>query len=103
MNEEHWNHDLAKSMGVFLSGHGLHYPGPKGEAILDDNFYLIFNANQDPLEFQLPPEKYGSDWITVIDTNRDNVEDAETYQPESKIQVPGRTILVLHNKLKHEK
>src|SRR5688572_30874048 len=103
MNEEHWNHDLAKSMGVFLSGHGLHYPGPKGEAILDDNFYLIFNANQDQLEFQLPPEKYGSDWITVIDTNRDNVEDAETYQPESKIQVPGRTILVLHNKLKHEK
>lgn len=99
MNDEHWNHDYAKSMGVYLSGHGLHYPGPQGETILDDDFYVIFNAFQDPLEFKLPPQKYGKAWTKIIDTNSDEIGESESHQPETQIKVAGRSIVVLCNPL----
>jgi len=57
MTEENWNQDYAKSLGVFLNGKGIHSMGPKGEVIVDDNFYIIFNAHHDGLPFKLPPQK----------------------------------------------
>ncbi|MEO6932921.1 MAG: glycogen debranching protein GlgX, partial [Chitinophagaceae bacterium] len=37
MTEENWNHDFAKSLGVYLNGHGIRTVGPRGEHILDDS------------------------------------------------------------------
>ncbi len=31
MSDEHWNHDFAKSLAIYLNGRGLHLTGPKGE------------------------------------------------------------------------
>src|SRR5690606_38082749 len=50
MSEEHWNTGYAKSLGIFLNGYGFHYPGSKGERVVDDDFYVIFNAHHEPLE-----------------------------------------------------
>src|SRR5690606_5506896 len=33
MSEENWNHDFAKSLGVYLNGSGIRTSGPKGEKI----------------------------------------------------------------------
>src|SRR5690606_36065701 len=68
MTEEHWNLDYAKAMGVYLNGHGLRTNGPKGERIIDDSFFLIFNAHHDPLQFKLPSQKYGKQWVKILDT-----------------------------------
>src|SRR5690606_23610832 len=43
MSVAHWYEDFATSLGVFLSCGLLHAVGPKGEQIIDDNIYLIFN------------------------------------------------------------
>jgi len=96
MPEESWDHDFARSLAVFLSGHGIHSVGEKGERILDDSFYLIFNAHHEPLEFILPEDiKYGKEWEKVIDTYRDDDAPArEKYAAATPVEIAGRAIHV---------
>jgi glycogen operon protein len=96
MSEAHWNQDFAKSMAVFLNGQGIRSVGPKGEQIIDDSFYIVFNAHHEPLNFKLPSRKYGTNWIKVIDTNTSVVSDnSETYNAKESITVESRSIVVL--------
>jgi glycogen operon protein len=96
MTEEHWNQDFAKSMAVFLNGQGIRSVGPKGEQIIDDSFYIIFNAHHEPLDFRLPARKYGTHWIKVIDTVNASVGDGkEEYKAKDSITVESRSIVVL--------
>jgi isoamylase len=98
MDEEQWNHSFAKSLGVFLNGRGLHSRGPRGEVIMDDSFYLIFNAHHEPLPFTLPPKKYGAMWSKILDTSENRVdEEAGTYEAGETIEVAGRSIVLLEH------
>jgi isoamylase len=98
MTEEHWNNDFAKSLAIYLNGRGLHTVGPKGENIIDDNFYLIFNAHHEPLEFTLPRTRYGKRWQKVLDTSLPNHEE-ETYLAKESVMAEGRSIIVLKHPL----
>ena len=98
MNEEHWNHDHAKSLAVFLNGRGLHSVGPKGEQIIDDSFYVIFNAYHEPLDYTMPEEKYGTQWTRILDTCQNLAdEDGDTIGAGEKLKVSGRSVVVLHH------
>ena len=97
MTEEHWNSHFAKTLGVFLFGKGIHALGPKGEQITDDSFYLIFNAHHEALTFVLPPEKFGKEWIKIIDTTTSKIEPQGTYQAQEEIVVAGRSIVLLYH------
>jgi glycogen operon protein len=99
MSEEHWNVDFAKSMAIFLNGQGIHAVGSKGEHIIDDSFYIIFNAFHEPLSFKLPSRQYGIKWIKELDTNETEVEPA-TYKAREFVKVEGRSILLLRAKVK---
>lgn len=102
MSEENWSHDFAKSLGVFLNGYGIHSIGPKGERVVDNSFYIIFNAHYEPLNFTVPPKKYGTKWIKIVDTHANFIsETGPVYRPGQPIQVDSRSIVVLkHPKLK---
>ena len=67
MSEDDW-HGGAKSLGVFLNGRGIPTPNERGEQILDDSFYVMFNAHHDPIEFRLPGPEWGTRWTQVLDT-----------------------------------
>jgi isoamylase len=95
MTEEHWNLDHAKSMAVYLNGSGLHSLGPRGEQITDDNFFLIFNAHYESLDFRLPPEKYGNHWTKILDTRYSKIGETETFGPESLVEAEGYSVVVL--------
>lgn len=97
MTEEHWNNDFAKTLGVFLFGKGIHALGPKGEQITDDSFYLIFNAHHEALTFVLPSEKFGKEWIKIIDTTTSKIEPQGTYPARAEIEVAGRSIVLLYH------
>ncbi|MER2999615.1 glycogen debranching protein GlgX [Pontibacter populi] len=98
MTDEHWNHDYAKSLGIYMNGHGLRSVGPKGEHIMDDDFYVIFNAHHDLLKFKLPPEKYGAQWSKVIDTTTGHVgENGKSYKAGKMVEVGGRSVVLLHS------
>jgi isoamylase len=97
MSEEHWDQDFAKSLGVYMNGRGVHTLGPRGEHIIDDTFYVIFNAYHDSLNYNLPPEKYGSQWTKILDTSKDFLDEngKETFEAGQKILIEGRSVVLL--------
>lgn len=102
MSEEHWNNDLAKSLAVYLNGRGLHSVGPKGEPIIDDSFYLIFNAYHKSIKYKLPGTKYGAQWSIVLDTSECRFKKhRKQYDAEATISVKGRSIVLLTHPLIH--
>jgi glycogen operon protein len=98
MSEEQWNEGFAKSLGVFLNGEGIRRPNLHGERIVDDNFYLLFNAHHEPLTFTLPNADWGQQWICVLDTN-DAVpqEHNERMSAGQQVQVPEYGLKVLQH------
>jgi glycogen operon protein len=104
MNDEHWNETFAKSLAIFLYGRGIHSPGSKGEQIVDDSFYIIFNAHYEALDYKLPAAKYGKDWIKVLDTIDYKIceEEGPEFKPGSIVRAEGRSITVLKHKLLHK-
>lgn len=96
MTEENWNTGFAKSMAVYLNGKGLHTVSDKGEAITDDNFYIIFNAHYESLNYILPKEKYGKQWCKLLDTGRNYLkEKGEQFTAKQEINIEGRSIVLL--------
>jgi isoamylase len=97
MTEENWKSGFAKSLAVYLNGHDLG-TGMKGEPLSDDNFYIIFNADEHPIEYQLPPAKYGSQWIELINTKNGKINDkGYIHHPGEKVTAEGRTVVLLQS------
>ncbi|HWJ90775.1 MAG TPA: glycogen debranching protein GlgX, partial [Flavisolibacter sp.] len=95
MTEENWSNDFAKSLAVYLNGHGLRSLDPKGQKILDDDFYVVFNAYHDALDYKLPSEKYGEEWTRVLDTEENCVEEnGEVYGAGDIVNIKGRSVVV---------
>jgi glycogen operon protein len=97
MTEEHWNKSFAKSLAIFLNGKGIHTPSAKGEPIVDDSFYLIFNAHHEPLGYKLPAKKYGKEWIKNLDTFAGTIGPGEIFKPGDVITVNERSVILLLN------
>jgi isoamylase len=98
MEEENWTHDFARSLGVFLNGKGVHSLGPKGEQITDDNFYIIFNAHHEQLDYLIPEKLSNRQWTKVLDTADDDFVELQLNNDEH-ILVQGRSVVLLQNKL----
>ncbi|MDB5016856.1 MAG: glgX [Mucilaginibacter sp.] len=96
MTDENWNADFAKSLGIFLNGKGLHYVGPKGEQIFDNNFYLVFNAHDEPLDYRLPQKIYSKQWAKVLDTSEDETKE-QFFSENEEIRINGRSIVLLQH------
>ncbi|HEX2535196.1 MAG TPA: glycogen debranching protein GlgX [Chitinophagaceae bacterium] len=99
MPEEIWGQDYAKSLAVFLNGRGLRSVGPKGELIVDDSFYVIFNAYHEPLTYMLPPERFGTHWIRVLDTSEPEDKEHQSYEAGDPVKVQGRSVVLLKHPL----
>ena len=69
MSEQDWTAGVAESLGVFLNGQAIPTPNERGERIIDDSFYVMFNAHHESLTFQLPGAEWGQRWTQVMDTN----------------------------------
>lgn len=95
MTEEHWQHDFAKSLMIFLNGKGIPTPSFKGDKIIDDNFLLLFNAHSGPVNFRIPIERYGGRWQKIIHTANPSDKEGTIRQPNEGLVVPGHCIVVL--------
>lgn len=96
MEDEHWQTTSAKSLAVYLNGDGLHYFDWRGDRVKDDSFYIIFNGDIEPVDYVLPPEKYGRSWNLVANTSTGAFQQEEgDYKPGETIRVDGHCILLL--------
>ena len=78
MKEEDWNVGYARALGMLLDGDAIPDPGPRGERIRDDTFYVISNAGDGPVTFVLPGERWGRSWVEDLRTTSPNGSGAPT-------------------------
>jgi glycogen operon protein len=66
MTGSDWSTRYARSLGVFLNGHAISEPGPRGEVVVDDDFLLLVNAHSEPVTFRLPGARFAARWEVVV-------------------------------------
>jgi len=103
MTDADWQVSYARSLAVFLNGDAIPSRGARGERVVVDSFFAVFNAFGDELAFRLPTIDVCPSWVTVIDTAADDVDAAipmgvaprGALFAGSEIRVAGRSVLVL--------
>ena len=70
-----------------VAGHGIRETDERGEEVVDDCFYLAFNAHHEPIDFVLPSSEYAEGWTVVVDT-------AELGEVEPVVAKAGDTLTV---------
>jgi isoamylase len=102
MSEEDWNAGFAKSLGVFLNGRAIPSPNERGEPVLDDSFYLMFNSHNEPVEFTVADARWGDRWTVLLNTadEKDLLSEQETgdeVPAGGKVQVQAWSLVVLRS------
>lgn len=97
MAEQDWGQGFTESLGVFLNGATIPNPNSRGEPVIDDNFYLMFNAHHEPLQFTLPGPDYGDHWIKDLDTQSGWLEEEKIFTAGDTIAVVSRSLVVLRH------
>ncbi|WP_462317978.1 glycogen debranching protein GlgX [Marinilabilia sp.] len=98
MSDEHWSSSFAKSLGIFLYGHGIRTVSDTGDPIVDDSFYIMINSYHESLPFRLPDPKWGKKWQKVMDSfdaTFNDEDQGETINAEEEIEVQGRSVVLL--------
>ena len=95
MTSADWDSGFGKSLAVFLNGKGLGEKDERGEWVVDDSFFICFNAHYEPIDFHLPPEQYGLEWVGELDTTHPSGDSDLTAVSGDSVTVGGRSVLVL--------
>jgi isoamylase len=94
MADADWNASDARSLGMYLNGHGISSPDVRGRPVEDDHFLLYFNAAADAVPLTLPPEEYAAGWDVAIDTAAAE-RSGDPLAAGSTSSLAGRSVLVL--------
>ncbi|ARJ04877.1 glycogen operon protein GlgX homolog [Cnuibacter physcomitrellae] len=94
MEPEEWDAPLSRSVGVFLNGQGIRARDSRGQALVDENFLLYFNADDSDVTFTIPQAEYSEAWDVVIDTAGASA-DLLTVQAGETITVEQKSMVVL--------
>ncbi|KGH45174.1 MULTISPECIES: glycogen debranching protein GlgX [Modestobacter] len=97
MSEEDWDAHYAKSIGVYLNGHGIRSTDERGEPVVDDCFYLVFNAWHEDIEFTLPSSEYAEGWTVVVDTAEMSEVEPVVVKAGDTLTVAARATVVLQS------
>jgi isoamylase len=98
MAEEDWEKGYAKSMGVFLNGDAIPDCDMRGERVVDESFYVLFNAHYEPITFTLPGLKRGGKWERAFSTAETQFgERGETIGAGDQILVEARSMMLLRS------
>jgi glycogen operon protein len=93
MTDEDWGAGHARSLGVFLNGNAIPSHDYRGRAIIDDSFVLLFNAQEEPVDWSIPTE-YGTRWLLVLDTARLQPE-SDPVEVSEQLTTSTRALLIL--------
>lgn len=97
LSEKDWGVDWAKSFCMWLNGATIPNPNAKGEAVTDDNFYLVFNAYHETLDVTLPDRKWGDRWFLELDTARDWLDPVEELEAQATLKIGPHSLMVFRH------
>lgn len=96
MTGENFDCDYAKSLALYLNGRGIRNAGEKGAQVIDDDFYLVFNAHYEGLQYKLPSEEYGKKWIKILDTDTE-VKEEIVFEASQMVDIAARSVVLFRN------
>jgi glycogen operon protein len=67
MTAQEWDHEFARSLGVYLAGAALGETDGRRRPVTDDSFLLLLNAHHEEIAFSLPGYDDGR-WSVLVDT-----------------------------------
>jgi glycogen operon protein len=95
MTDEEWEKEHAKSLAVYLAGGDLGERDRFGTPATDDDFLILFNAHQAPVEFRIPALGDGP-WHAVFDTWFELLQTStERFTPEKPYVLGARGLALL--------
>ncbi len=92
MTKVDWDDGGSRLLGMFLNGEEIVSPDEHGERIIDDSFVLLFNAGGDDVEFTMPPDRFGLEWVCELRT--DGGEDCDVHAGET-VRLTSRSLVLL--------
>jgi isoamylase len=94
MNDEAWNADFVRSLGMLLSGSAIEELSERGEPVLGETLLVLLNAHSDKVPFTLPPLDGDQRWLRVFDTFDAHARPL-VYKPAGRYPLQGRSVVVL--------
>jgi isoamylase len=83
-------------LGMFLNGREITTPGPRGEDVQDDSFFLLFNAYGEDRTFLLPRRRFGAQWTLELTTADPEAEAGSVrYGARTEVEVIAHSIVIL--------
>jgi isoamylase len=100
MEDSDWSDGEARMMTVFLNGDAIPTPDAQGRRVADDDFLVLFNADDAEHSFRLPGLAYGERWLVEIDTAVEIGPRPEIVAPvwraaAAEVSVAPRSVVVL--------
>ena len=97
MTDQDWDTGHIKSVAVFLNGDAIREPDDRGEPVVDDSFFVLFNGHYESLDFTLPDLGVAQEWSVEIDTSDtdDAVAEDRTVASAQSFPVAARSVVVV--------
>ncbi|MBN1334019.1 MAG: glycogen debranching protein GlgX [Synergistales bacterium] len=104
MTEENWKIGQAGSMVIFLNGNAIPGKDHWGQAIRDDSFLILVNAQYEALDFTLPDKKWGGTWEIVLDTSEVSFQgEPGKLEAGQTVRISERSLMVLEKREEENK
>src|SRR5262245_57384774 len=91
MNDDAWNADFVRSIGMMLAGDAIEEVDERGEHIIGDTLLILLNGHDDSVPFTLPSLDPDRQWQRIFDTVDAQFEERE-FRPETAYPLQGRSV-----------
>jgi glycogen operon protein len=92
MRDTDWNDGNMKCFGMMIDGRaqptGIRQRGTEATLL------LVLNSHHDLVEFALPVPAGGSAWSLLLDTNRPDDDQGNSFPAGNRYSVTGRSVLL---------
>jgi glycogen operon protein len=99
MAEANWEDDHARAVGVYINGNSIQATDSVGGRIVDDTFFVLFNASEYDLEWSIPGDEFGAGWVLDIDSADPDAGTSERpsrrFDAAATVNVTNRSLIVL--------
>ncbi|NHU84796.1 glycogen debranching protein GlgX [Kocuria sp. JC486] len=89
-----WDEPLARTLGMWLNGHGIAGVDRRGRPITDVDFIVWFNSSPEDVEITVPAETYGAKWEELLDTAGEH-GDGSVLDHSTSFTLKAKSVVVL--------
>jgi isoamylase len=96
MTDQEWEHEFARSLGVYLAGEALAEVDARGRPVRDQDLLVLFNAHHETVQFKLPAHAGPGRWFALLDTAHEHgLASNGTFDAGANYPLQGRSLALM--------